>query len=151
MPPVPRQRTYLRSNLDVCCCGGGNQFSFACALEDLHEAGASYTNFDLAQAGALVFDQQQAVVDDGICRDEDDVQFFTADDIRLDAHPDPQRRVLGQADPDPERLCNGIAGRRDLLDDAGQHLTGERIGAQQRLLSDLNTGNVLLIDFGDDP
>ena len=77
--------------------------------------------------------------------------LFAADDIRFDAHSHPQRRLLGQPDPDAKRLRYRIARRRDLLDEAGQDLVGERIGAQQRLLSDLDPGNILLVDVGRRP
>ena len=120
-------------------------------LQDFHEAGAADADLDLAPARAAVFDREQAVVDHGIGGDESDIRFLAADDVGFDAHADPQRRVVGQADPDAKRLGYGIAGRRDLLDGARQHLTGERVGAQQRLLADLNPGDILLVDVGDDP
>jgi len=137
--------------LDVRCCRGDHQFSLGRAFDDFDEARAANADLDLALASAVGFDDKQAVADHGIGRHQDDIRLFAADDIDLNAHPHPQHGVVGQADPDPEGLRNGVAGRRYLLDHARQYLIGERIRAQQGALSDVNAGNILLIDFGDDP
>ncbi len=138
--------------LDVRCRRRGDQLALGYAVDDLHEAGAANADLDLAQAGAVIFDLTTALllttafagtrITSGFSR----LTIFASTLIPTRSGVSSGRPILTR-----KVFAIGIAGRRDLLDEAGQYLIGERVGAQQRLLADLNARDILLVDLGDDP
>ena len=81
-------------------------------------------------------------------RDQQRARLLARHHVRLDAHADLERRVVGQRDANAVGLGDRIAHRRDLAHLALEPPAGEGIGAQQHRLADGDARNVLLVDLG---
>ena len=77
-------------------------------------------------------------------------RLLAEDDVGLDRHADPQRRILRQPQIDAEGFAGQVALRRDLRHRGPQRPFRERLAAQKSLLAGSDAVDFFLVDFGND-
>src|SRR6185369_12296544 len=82
-----------------------------------------------------VIDHLNRIAGDGLCRHDDGRRLLAENDVGLDRHANPQRRILWQPQINAESLAGRVALGRDLGDRRAQRPSGESLASQKSLLA----------------
>ena len=135
---------------EVVRCGRGHPFALGEPGQDLHGARAADADLNLPTLRMVALDDVDRRALNRIGGDEQRIRFLARHDVRLDAHANLKRRVVGQGDTNAIGFGDRITHGGDLAHGSLERLRGKGIGAQQHFLTDGDAGNVLLVDLGDD-